>query len=390
MLTRAKVGNMIKRHPRWSLGLSSLICIPLLSTLSCTTVRVDESAPLPEKLDQYFSYISQHEDFHGVVLIARGDEVLLYRGYGKASDERDVDFQADCVLDVGSISKQFTAAGIMKLVEQGKLDVEDAVGKFFPDAPADKAGITLHQLMTHTSGLSHDFAGDFDAIKRDEALARIWRSELSAPPGNEYSYANTGYALLAFVIEQATGRNYFDFMREDIFRPAGMTTTGFYGDAAVKEHLNFTGYMNSMKTEFTALDQSILYGGTLGNGGVLCTAEDMLRWCKAIRGGFFREDIKQRIFKDYGNEYGYGWDISETKYGKRITHNGGGAGGNAYVAMYPEEDIVIIVLSNRIVFRPFLASVSLPADESGKQIMENIMQDNFKTPPRRTFPPWRW
>jgi len=147
----------------------------LAIVLAATIVQGDAGA----KLDAYL----KEQKYEGAVLVAKGGEVVLAKGYGLADRESGTPWTADTYVSIGSITKQFTAAAILKLEAQGKLAVEDKVGKFFKDAPDDKRGITLHQLLTHTSGLASDFAGDYDPVGRDEYVKRIFASKLESAPG---------------------------------------------------------------------------------------------------------------------------------------------------------------------------------------------------------------
>lgn len=300
--------------------------------------------------------------------------------------------QRQTVLDIGSVTKQFTAAGIMRLVDLKKLTVEDKVGQYFPELPADKAAITVHQLLTHRSGLPSDFAEDLDKLTPTAALHHIVMAKLVAKPGEKYAYSNTGYALLGLLIERLTGQTYFQFMRRSVFAPTKLNSTGFYGDD-YKGDLYFTGYFNQTRTNYSQLDSSVYYGNTLANGGILSTVGDMYTWFQAITGTFLSSDSRNKLFTDYGDEYGYGWSVSQTRHGTFINHNGGGLGGNAFVGFYPDQQLTVIILSNRIEYRTLFGvpvSVSLPADEAAKQVLDNLLDGNFSRLPNRTLPPSQW
>ncbi|HET9298331.1 MAG TPA: serine hydrolase domain-containing protein, partial [Candidatus Polarisedimenticolaceae bacterium] len=165
--------------------------------------------------------------FSGVVLAARDGKLVLAKGYGLADREAGTPFKVDSVFSIGSVTKQFTAAAILKLEQDGKLSVQDPITKFYPDAPVDKRAITLHQLLTHTAGLDSDFAGDYDAVDRDAYVGRILASKLRSTPGTTHHYANSGYSLLAAVVEKAAGMPYETYLREKLFLPAGMKETGY-------------------------------------------------------------------------------------------------------------------------------------------------------------------
>ena len=147
------------------------------------------------------------EGFSGAVLIARGGEILLNEGYGFADKEQGAPMTPDTVVDIGSVTKQFTAAAILVLSDQGKLDVEDSIGRFFPNLPEDKSGITIHHLLTHTAGLVDGVGdGDFDHIPTEEFFRRVFDSELLSAPGERHSYSNAGYSVLARIVELSSGQ----------------------------------------------------------------------------------------------------------------------------------------------------------------------------------------
>jgi CubicO group peptidase (beta-lactamase class C family) len=166
-------------------------------------------------------------DFHGNHLLASNGVVLFRKGYGNSDREKGVPYDVATVFSIGSITKQFTAAAILKLEMQGKLHVEDTLVKHLSGVPEDKRGITLHQLLTHTSGLESDFADDFDSVGRDEYVGRILASKLRSKPGETYFYANSGHSLLGAIIETVSGKPYEHFLRENLFLPAGMKETGY-------------------------------------------------------------------------------------------------------------------------------------------------------------------
>jgi CubicO group peptidase (beta-lactamase class C family) len=371
-----------------------LITFSLLLLTACGSHYVpDESLPLADKVDEYFTYLTKEKDFHGVVLISKDGKVLINKGYGSASDEKQLSMKPETILDIGSITKSFTSTAIMTLVEEEVLDTEQNIIDFFPNIPADKQAITVHQLLTHTSGLAEYFAEDLDILTKEQALQKIFSSKLVAEPGEKYEYSNTGYAVLAFIIEKVTNQSYHAYMRDNIFSTLGMNSTGFYGDDYLSENLYYTGYMNTTETDYTTLNASYLYGGTFGNGGILSTTGNLLTWINAVTGNFFSSPIKERIFSSSNSDYGYGWVTSSTDYGTKFWHDGGGLGGNAYVAMYPEQHIKIIILSNRITYKTVLGipvKVLIPADEAGRQIMVNMMSNDFTKMPKKSFPGGRW
>jgi CubicO group peptidase (beta-lactamase class C family) len=270
--------------------------------------------------------------FDGTVLVARGDEVLLHQGYGFADRENEVAFAPDTISTIGSITKQFTAAAILELEEQGRLRVEDPLSKFFAALPQDKAGITLHQLLTHTAGMPDALGEDEDYIGRDAFLERVWTVELASEPGSEYSYSNVGYSVLAAVIEKVSGQEYEVFLHETFFSPLGMADTGYLLPDFDPSRLAI-GYRNNERWGTLLEKQDPDRGFSwylVGNGGIHSTARDMHRWLRSLRTQeILTDDSTAKLFGRHVAEgddsfYGYGWvtyDLpnSETMVG----HNGG-------------------------------------------------------------------
>lgn len=311
---------------------------------------------LGEQMDKYFSTISQL-GFSGSVLIAQNGEVILQRGYGYADSSRSVAVTTETVFDIGSITKQFTAAAIMKLEMQGKLDTNDLMSKYLPDVPEDKKSVTLHHLLTHTAGLSAYSGEDYETSPRDETVKRILSSKLQSEPGKEYSYSNSGFSLLAAIVERVSGEAWEAFVHKNLFEPAGMQMTGYRLAKWNKQQLA-RGY-NGEKDTGTPLDHNWAasgpYWNLFGNGGILSTPGDLYKWAQALKGEkILSAAAKQKLFKPFLNNYAYGWIVEETANGKRITHGGGSDFGFlAHLSMYQDKDTFIIITSNTIPFEDF-------------------------------------
>ena len=250
--------------------------------LAAALTAAPANSQLGEKLDRWLVAA----DFRGNVLVSKGGVVLLRKGYGLADRENGVPYTADTVFDVGSITKQFTAAAILKLELQGKLRVEDPIGKFFPGVPDDKKSITLHHLLTHTSGLESDFAGDYDPVLRDEYVKRILASTLRSKPGDVYFYANSGYSLLGAVVEIVSGKPYEQYLRENFFLPAGMPDTGYKlpGWPQAKVAVGYRDGKRWGRINEKPWDKAGPYWALRANGGISSTLDDMLRWHVALTG----------------------------------------------------------------------------------------------------------
>lgn len=305
------------------------------------------------KLDRFLV----ESGFRGCVLVAKDGKVVLEKGYGEADHERHLPFKTDTLVSIGSITKQFTAAAILKLEMEGKLKVEDSIAVFFPDAPEDKRAITIHQLLTHTAGLESDFAKDYDAVGRDEYVRRILTSKLRSAPGAEHDYANSGYSLLGAIVEIASKQPYETYLQGHLFEPAGMHETGYKLPKWDKARAP-VGYLDGKRwgTMFEkAWAEDGPYWALRANGGIESTLADLWKWSRALDGdGVLSPAAKKKMFTPHVKEgpqadshYGYGWAIFTTPWGTRlIAHDGGNGIFSADFRRYVDDGIVVITASN--------------------------------------------
>jgi CubicO group peptidase (beta-lactamase class C family) len=309
--------------------------------------------PFGAALDRYVSELTGF-GYSGSVLVAQHGEVVLNRGYGLADRAHGAPFTADTLFDIASISKPFTAAAVLRLEMQGKLKVEDRLSRFFPDAPADKAAITLHQLLSHTSGLPETSGLEYEPLTREAFLKRIFAARLLHPPGGRFVYSNAGYSLLAAVVEVASGRPFGEFLKSEIFLPAGMRHTGFLPDAADRERLAH-GYTGDGDWG-TSLDHPHAPDGPWwnlrGNGGILTTTGDLYRWHLALQGNAVlsaaeREKYQQPKVPEGRApfpQYAYGWSVSKSPSGrKELAHVGGNGVFLSDFRRYPDDGAVLAV-----------------------------------------------
>jgi CubicO group peptidase (beta-lactamase class C family) len=365
----------------------------LAGCLYALAVPLPHRGPDTDTIDAWFGRIVQEQGFSGVVLIARGGAVLLNEGYGLADDETGTPMTAETVMLTGSISKQFTAAAVLILEERGLLRVDDPISEYLDGVPADKAAVTIHQLLTHTAGFTRDhFQHDLTPMDLDEALAAIYGMPLGFAPGTEYDYSNTGYALLAAIVQAVSDRPFTEFMHEEIFEPAGLSSTGFFGDDWSDDDVAvtyFNGRWQGRPSNFPGP-----FWGNMGNAGVMSTTADLYRWISALRAGkTLNPENVDRLFEPYVTvrdrmRYGYGWFITDnTELGPEIGHGGVGIGGNSEMAFYPDRDLTIIILSNHATYRAeggVAIEASLPAREARNRLRSNIATGDFSLLPAQT------
>lgn len=216
--------------------------------------------------------------FSGVVLVRSGSSTTL-RSSGLADRANGVPNGPAIAYDVGSITKDLTAAAVFRLQEQGLVDLDDPLSAYFPEAPPDKAGIVLRDVVRHRAGFRtyHDTGGDFEPMTREEARRRILAQELRFPPGSRYGYSNSGYTLLADLIETRTG-SYVDFVRTELLDRAGLGATGFYGDVPVDAAI---GYDAATYGDNDPASWPYTWA-LVGNGGLVSAVGDLDRWFDAV------------------------------------------------------------------------------------------------------------
>jgi CubicO group peptidase (beta-lactamase class C family) len=312
---------------------------------------------LAERLDRHLSRLTRF-GFSGGVLVAEKGRVILKKGYGFANREAGVPFGVDTVTSVGSITKQFTGAAILKLEMQGRLRVEDPIAKYLPGVPADKRGITIHHLLTHTAGFSGDLGGgDQQPMPRDRLVAEVLAAPLASPPGERFEYSNEGYSLAAAIVEVVSGQGYEAFLREQLFLPAGMRDTGYRLPGWASNRIA-VGYRPDGQAWGRVLENGWLPDGPgwylRGNGGIHSTLDDMYRWHLALAGTTVLSAEAVRKFQTgyksslTDERYGYGWGVQQTRRDTQlVTHNGGNGFYFADFRRYLDEDVVIIALSNQ-------------------------------------------
>ncbi|MBK8565206.1 MAG: beta-lactamase family protein [Saprospiraceae bacterium] len=330
------------------------ITIHLLLLLFVATAALAQ----PNTTDQLNAYLqkSANNGWSGSVLVASQGKILLENGFGDADRDAKRKETAETIFSIGSVTKQFTAAAIMKLVEAGKLSTDDPLSKFFEDAPADKAGITLHQLLTHTAGFPGAIGDDYDNLNAEQFAKLAFETPLNAVPGEAYDYSNVGYSLLGIIVERVSGMGYETFLREKLWLPAGMKRTGYLAPGFKKEELA-VGYRNGERWG-TAHDRPWLPDGPgwhlRANGGVLSTVGDMYRWYLALRNGsVLKKELVEKMWMPHVAEdpeghshYGYGWVVQQVEGRRMIWHNGGNSVYNAIMSFDPEKDLCIIASSN--------------------------------------------
>jgi CubicO group peptidase (beta-lactamase class C family) len=299
--------------------MASLAAWDGLAMPTSQSAEVVASDPRIETIDSVIA-AAVEDGLCGVVLIRSHDDVLLHKAYGWADAEAGREMTIDTGFDIGSLVKPITATGILKLEEMGKLSTGDTLARFFADAPADKRDITLEQVLTHTAGMQDLFGGDYEVVSRDWILDKIMRSSLIAVPGEREEYSNSGYSLLAIIIEKVSGQSYEEFLRDHVLAPAGVRRLGYVLPGWRNEELA-VGYRRDGRRWGTPLDHPWADDGPgwnlRGNGGMLSTAAEMGHWYEALFDGEILGAEGRRKF------YEYDAGESPTVGGLALAHAGG-------------------------------------------------------------------
>ena len=319
--------------------------------------------PLTNKLDLVRAAVekgAQDGLFSGAFVVARAGKVLLSGAYGEADRERHVPNRLETPIDIASTGKLFTGVAVAQLVAKGKLDYSAPIIRYLPEYPNETAAskITLRQLLTHSSGLADIFSHRAPNVKLErltDYYALFANEPLLFDPGKGQSYSNTGFLVASMIVERVSGEDFRSYVKEHIFEPAGMTHTGFGHSPAIAipyARANGDDPLNPASSLASALPfyKGLLGGPAAGQGGEYSTAPDLLRFASALRTGAILDPVSfETILR---NNYGC---FCSAKQGHRVyAHSGGGPGINAFFLYYPDQDLVVIFLSN---FSPPFAQV---------------------------------
>ena len=304
-----------------------------------------------DKLDTLMSAYAKLHKFNGAALVAKNGVILLNKGYGYRNAENKVANNEQTIFQLGSVTKQFTSAVILKLQEEKKLSVSDKLSKYFPDYPKGDS-ITIEHLLTHTSGI-YNYTNDANFMtneitkpaSREKIMALFRDKPLDFSPGTSWNYSNSGYSLLGYIIEAVTKKPYYQAVRKYIFTPLHMTHSGF-DFTHLKKNEKATGYfILNEKIAKTApvVDSSVSFSA----GAIYSTVGDLYLWHKALQKNTVLSKAQQeKAYTPVKNKYGYGWGIDSIEGKRSVSHGGGIHGFITEISRVPEDDVCVILLSN--------------------------------------------
>ncbi len=303
--------------------------------LACFGLTVPATAATREPRS---ASLSVPQGFSGAVVVASGERVLLSSGFGSAGGQK---VTSESRFWIASVGKQFAAAAVMKLLEQGKLTLDDPLVRFFPEAPADKARVTIRQLLSHTSGIGQSYVSEMQ-LDRATAAARMFVEPLAGTPGSGFRYSNSNIQLAAAIVELVTGKPYHEFVQQELWGPAGMRETGFAGSPGA-------GAVLPIGRELPPRLQHSYWG----EQGVYSSAGDLLRWYRVLAGGRVLKRSTVALMAEPQVKIGeghaaLGWFRGTTPKGTDFLFLRGNEdfGANALIYAYPNSAMVIIVLTH--------------------------------------------
>ena len=327
-----------------------------------STLKMSEADAVFE-IERHVAKAAADDRFSGVVLVAKGDRVIFNKAYGLADKANNIPNKLDTKFNLGSMNKMFTSVAIAQLVQAGKLSYDTTIAKVLPEYPNKEtaAKITVHQLLTHTSGLGDFFKPEFfqnrEKYRNPKDYFPVFANDpLRFEPGKSWSYSNAGFIVLGAIVENASGQNYFEYMRDRIFMPAGMKDTASYAVKDIVPNLG-TGYTRFDNGDPLGIEPRVnnvmtmpMKGSPAGGG--YSTPPDLLRFAQALRTNkLVNAELTEKLTggkvdTPMGSKYGYGF-IEEMLDGRSVRgHSGGAPGINSYLNIFWDGSYTVIVQGN--------------------------------------------
>jgi CubicO group peptidase (beta-lactamase class C family) len=340
------------------------VAVLLIAPLAC-------AQDIAAKADEYMQAHVRVNRFMGSVLVARDGKVLFERGYGMANLEHGIPNTPQTKFRLGSITKQFTSMAVLMLEERGKLKVDDPICKYLDPCPAAWSTVTIHHLLTHTSGIP-SYTGLPDYREKmtipaagEKMVARFRDLPLEFSPGEKFAYDNSGYFLLGLIVEKVGGKSYEDFLKTNIFEPLGMRDMGYdHFETVIPRRASGYALRGGEMVHASYLDMSQPYAA----GSLYSTVEDLLLWDQALyTEKLVKKAALDRIFTPFKNNYAYGWGVTRRLNRRVIAHGGGINGFVTSIARYPEDRTLVVVLCNRNGIQPARAGEDLAAIAFGEK-----------------------
>lgn len=355
MLTSSLSGRRAFR-PATAFALTMAILAACLLPVTASAAGTPSNAELAQYADQLLAKNYPSGEPGGAAIVVRDGQVVLRKAYGLANVELGVPLTPDSVFELGSVTKQFTAAAILMLVEQGKVRLDDEITKYLPDFPTHDQKITIEQLLTHTAGIANytNMPEWIPRVREEMSVATLIGlfkdKPLDFPPGTKWAYSNSGYILLGAVIEKASGKSYERFIEDEIFQKLGMKASRYGNQAEVIPNRAYgydkaeAGYRNA---EYLSMTQPY------AAGSLMSTLDDLAIWDRALAGetllkrsSIDRLFVPAKLASGTNTHYALGWGVTDLQGRQVQAHGGGIFGFVTMVVRVPEEKLFVAVLSN--------------------------------------------
>lgn len=338
-----------------------VFCGLLITGLLMVVCKSDGNSATPQgvpEVDKLFSQWDKHDSPGAAIAVLKEGKIIYKNGYGESQLEYNIPITPSTIFHVASVSKQFTAFSIVMLANQGKLSLDDDIHQYLPEAPDFVESITIRHLIHHISGLRDQWellamAGwRLDDVITKEHILTAFRSqeELNFKPGDEYLYCNTGYTLLAEIVERVTGQPFPEWTKENLFQPLGMSNTHFHDDHQMIVKNRAYSYAPS---EDSGFKKRVLSYANVGATSLFTTVEDLTKWAnnfftKNVGGPQVIAQMEQQGVLNSGEkiDYAFGVGIGKYKGLKIISHSGGDAGFRSHLLLFPDQKFAVAVLSN--------------------------------------------
>jgi len=344
-------------HARSFLNSRLVSTIAIMVSLVSASVQAELKSTFAKVVDSIAKDVIKEDGTPGMsIAVAKGSEIIHAKGYGYADITDKKKAKSDHIYRIGSVTKQFTSAAIMQLVEQGKINLDDPLTKYVPDFPSPGENVTVTHLLQHTSGIrSYTNLASFMRLIKEptthqQLIDIVSEVEFDFQPGEEFRYNNSGYYLLGVIIEQVSGQTYADYLKDHVYPKAGLTDTG-YGANEYPTPQHARGYMlaNKKFKDERYMDMSRPFAA----GSLESTVEDLMRWNYALRNGKVVSAESYEMMTTNGTlnngekiQYGFGLFVGEMDGRPMVQHGGGIHGFSCMMAYFPDEDVALAVLTN--------------------------------------------
>ena len=348
--SRNDLVRALSGRPRWVVTRGVAVLVLVASSLSAHAA--EKPAVSADQIDELLGIYQRLGLFNGSVLVADQGEVIIKKGYGLANMEWEIPNSPDTKFRLGSITKQFTATLILRLVEQGHIELDSPVTRYLPGYPADTGNrVTIHQLLNHTSGIPGYTeipawrTRTREPLTHHQLVTVFSELDLLFEPGTRFSYSNSGYFLLGTIIERITGQAYEDRLRDSLLEPLGMNDTGYDSTEPLlsKRAAGYSQRIDGSYVNAPYLDMGQPYAA----GSLYSTVGDLYRWDQALyTDAVLSVPSRELMFTPGLEDYGYGWTIRSSDTGPTVEHGGGINGFNTLITRNPESKRLIILLNN--------------------------------------------